>query len=194
MRFLTSIFAASTLVLLAGCSGAPAASGGEDVATAQSPLEASGEVQFYMTVTGVVTGAFPGESTSPSHAGQIPAFRFFWDGTAPTSGSSTGAGAGKLTQTPIQITKAFGASDPNFVNALADQEELAVTLDFVDRNGTVFETIALDKVTVSDLTRATIDLGDPSDTTIFADQISFNYEKMTITAEPSGTTANVNND
>jgi type VI secretion system Hcp family effector len=193
MRSFTATLAASTLLLLAGCSAAPASSGDGDVATEQSPLEASGEVQFYMTVTGVKTGAFPGESTSRSHVGQIPAFRFFWDGTVPTSGSSTGAAAGKLTQTPIQVTKAFGASDPDFVNVLATQEELTVTLDFVNPAGTLFERIALQHVTVSDLTRATIDLGDANDTSMFADQISFNYDKMTVTAEPSGSTANLNN-
>jgi type VI secretion system Hcp family effector len=191
MRFFRSTFAASTLLVLAGCSGAPNDSGDGNVATAQSPLEAAGEVQFYATVKGVHTGAFPGESTSRQHLGQIPAFRFFWDGTAPTD-PGTGASTGKLTQTPIQITKAFGASDPDFINALADHETLTVTLDFVKPDGAVFETISLTNATVTDLQRATIELGDPNDTSIFADQISFDYQKMTVTAEPSGSTANIN--
>ena len=84
MRFFRSTLAPSTLLVLAGCSGAPGDSGDGNVATAQSPLEAAGEVQFYATVKGVHTGTFPGESTARKHLGQIPAFRFFWDGTAPT--------------------------------------------------------------------------------------------------------------
>jgi type VI secretion system Hcp family effector len=191
MRFFTSTFAASTLLVLAGCSGAPGDSGDGNVATEQSPLEATGQVQFYATVKGVHTGTFPGESTSKKHLGQIPAFRFFWDGTAPTD-EGTGAATGKLTQTPIQITKAFGASDPDFISALADHETLTVTLDFVNPDGTVFETIVLSEATVSDLQRATIALGDPNDTSIFADQISFSYQKMVVTAEPSGSTASIN--
>ena len=59
-------------------------------------------------------------------------------------------------------------------------------------DGTVFETISLTDATVTDLQRATIELGDVNSTSMFADQISFSYQKMTVTAEPSGSTANIN--
>jgi type VI secretion system secreted protein Hcp len=196
MRTASAILAASTLCLLAGCGGSPDAADGT-TETVQSPLEATGQVQFYATVTGAKQGAFRPEATAAGHTSEIAAFRFFWDATSPTD-SATGQATGKATYSPIQITKAFGNSDPQFLTALSTNEVLTVKLTFVkppQATGMVqnLQTIELTNARVTDLQRATIDMGDTNHTSMLADQISLTFQKLTLTDADGTTTAVVNN-
>jgi type VI secretion system secreted protein Hcp len=188
MRIVIGYVGAAAAMLALGCGGAPALQDdGEDLsARVESPLETSGQVEFYVDVKGKKQGAFKGESILEAHRAQLPAFRFDMTIESPRDAAS-GQPTGKRRYSPLTIVKAFGASDPQFLSAAATNEVLTeVKLHFVRDNpkgGTVagdWQTIKLTNAFASKVQRTTISLDDAAKTTVFADEISFTFEKIEV--------------
>src|SRR5580704_15800418 len=100
MRSEMFLFGATVLAATAlGCSGSPQAQQSDATSTTESPLETTGQVQFYIEVTGAKEGAFKGETILTKYPTYIPAFQFGMTAQTPVD-SATGEATGKTTWTP----------------------------------------------------------------------------------------------
>jgi type VI protein secretion system component Hcp len=108
---------------LAGC-GAEGATdesqtGMPPLSSSANPLEASGQLEFFVTIAG-----FPGESFSDRRPNSIPAIRYFANIVKPDVGATRCSA--------VRFTKAAGISDPAFLRAMASGQTLpAVLMEFV---------------------------------------------------------------
>jgi type VI protein secretion system component Hcp len=123
----------SCLFVLAGMAAAcstegPASSDTTPTDSTTNALEASGQVQFFVKVTGANGTPFRGETTTVGFTGFIPAIRYYSDVNKASSTGSTHC-------TEFQFTKVAGASSPQFAAAVASGETLQnVHFDFVRSN------------------------------------------------------------
>lgn len=132
-----------------------AACGMADPETAGSPasgpsvnaLEASGQVEFFVTIVGANGQVFRGESNNPDFRDAIPAIRYFSD-------VNRGA-TGRTHCTAFRFTKVAGAASPQLVAALASGETLRlVRFDFVRFDGSVWQEVELEGVRISKVEQA----------------------------------------
>jgi len=101
--------------------------------TANTAGAAVGGVHITMTVTAANGTVFKGDSTAARSAGVITVLAYSYQLSVPTSIGSAGggAGAGKVTHSPVTITHVMGASSPEFLGAAASNERLkSVVINF----------------------------------------------------------------
>ena len=111
-------------------------------------LEASGQVEFFVTVVGANGVVFSGESASTDFEDSIPAIRYFSD-------VNKGALNARTRCTAFRFTKVVGVASPQLVAALASGETLrSVRFDFVRSNGSVFQEVDLTGVRISKVEQA----------------------------------------
>ncbi len=143
----------SCLLILASMA---AACGAEDPEAAGTPasdptvnaLEASGRVEFFVTVVGADGQVFSGESRSALFRDSIPAIRYFSD-------VNKGAAGARTRCTAFRFTKVVGAASPRLVEAMASGETLrSVHFDFVRANGSVFQEVDLAGIRISKVEQA----------------------------------------
>jgi len=190
MRFAKILFGATAMLAAAGCGGNPEGQGDEGAQQVQSTLEATGKVDFWVEVKGQHTGQFKGETNDTRHANQFAAFRFHSTVTEPTS-AATGQPSGRTQFDGVTITKAFGASDPQFINSAATAESLSVKMHFVatrpDGSVKEYQTVTLTNALATKVERSTIVLDDAAKTNMFADEITFTFQKMELEDEDGHT-------
>ncbi len=83
--------------------------------------------QFFVTVTGAKQGAFKGESTQKGHEGKIPGVAFNYGVLSPRDATS-GLPTGKRQHQPVVFNKVWGASSPQFYEAIFTNETLTTVL------------------------------------------------------------------
>jgi type VI secretion system Hcp family effector len=188
MRIANVLMGAAVMAAAVGCGGAPEGQGDDQAAEqVESPLEATGKLEFYAEIEEKSQAFFKGESPTAAkqqHPNYIPAFRFHMGVEAPFN-PATGAGTGKRQHEPIKITKAFGASDPQILTAFDNSETLKnVTLHFVrpEKTGASveFQTITMEDCQFISVERATLQLDDAAKSEIFADEITIQWRKLTL--------------
>lgn len=136
---------------------------------------------FLMSADGVKTGKFRGESNAKGETGKIPAVAFSYSVRSPRDAAS-GAATGKRQHSPITITKAWGASTPQFFNSLVTNETLKTVLfEFTKANAdgtsSVYQTVKLTNAQVSGFTHRSgaVASGSPE-----VDDISFTFQTIEI--------------
>ena len=165
-----------------------AACGTEDPEAADSPvsdptvnaLEASGQVEFFVTVVGANGQVFSGESSSAIFRNAIPAIRYFSD-------VNKGAANARTRCTAFRFTKVVGAASPQLVRAMAAGETLrSVHFDFVRSNGSVFQEVDLAGVRISQVEQAVAPPDDLSPSVILeeATLVPTGTATVTLTANP----------
>lgn len=100
-------------------------------AASQAPAaRAATTTQIFMKVVGAKQGAFLGDSTARGQTGQIIVETYDFDVTVPFN-AETGQSNGRHQYRPITVTKALNGSSPQFLVALATNENLkSVTINF----------------------------------------------------------------
>lgn len=111
--------------------------------------------EFYVTVEGIKQGGFKQETPREKHEGKIPGISFHYKVESPRD-SASGMASGKRTHHPVAFVKEWGASTPQFFQALCTNESLkSVLFEFVktDSNGEeyVYHTIKLVNASVSEI-------------------------------------------
>ena len=129
MRLASVLIGVVALNVLAACGASPGTDE-ESVLQSESTLEATGKLQFYVEARGSTQGLISKESRARGHENEFAAFRFHMGLTIPGS-SSSGLPSGKPQVDEVTITKEFGASDPQLLQAAAKGEALNVTLTFL---------------------------------------------------------------
>jgi len=86
-------------------------------------------VEFYVVVEGASQGKFKGESAKADRKGQIEGFGFTYEVKVPTTAAGV---AGKRVHS-LSFTKLWGATSPQFLQALYGNESLTVAhFEFVE--------------------------------------------------------------
>ncbi|HVH64634.1 MAG TPA: type VI secretion system tube protein TssD [Candidatus Acidoferrum sp.] len=100
-------------------------------AASQAPtVRAATTTQIFMKVVGQKQGVFLGDSMTRAQAGQIVVGTYDFDVTVPFN-AATGQSSGRHQYRPITVTKALNGSSPQFLVALATNENLkSVTINF----------------------------------------------------------------
>jgi type VI secretion system secreted protein Hcp len=155
------------------------------LAQGQIPVAAPRAV-FYVDIKGAKQGQFKAESVvSGVHKGSIEGVKFSSMVNSPRD-PATGLPSGKRQYSPITLTKLWGPSSPEMIQACATNELLTVTFEFVkaDRYGKemVYQTIKLTNATISSVRRYIgVSAGsEPPDPRELED-ISFTFQKIDIT-------------
>ena len=110
----------------------------EAASQAPTAARAATTTQIFMKVVGAKQGAFLGDAMTRAQAGQIIVGTYDFDVTVPFD-QATGQSSGRHRYRPITVTKALNGSSPQFLVALATNENLrSVTINFwhVTNHGT----------------------------------------------------------
>jgi type VI secretion system secreted protein Hcp len=146
----------------------------------------------YVSIRGTKQGQFKGESSDPK-SDLIPIVDFQNRVTLPIDLSS-GTASGKRQHSPVTITKEWGASSPQFFQALSTSEILeTVSMEFFRpaSNGKeeVFFTIVLTKAFVCEIRQFIGSAPGSPDAANELEAISFTYQKIEIKDTIANTSA-----
>jgi type VI secretion system secreted protein Hcp len=153
--------------------------------------------EFYVTIDGIRTGRFHGESTAKAHKGKIAGLEFFFEVTSPRDAAS-GQATGRRQYKPITFVKDWGAASPQLFTALITNETLTnVLFEFVQASAEgkeeVVETIKLTGATVSAFRQYIGDVGnfalDPTPGSRRLENVTFSFRTIEITNIPGQTSA-----
>ena len=143
-------------------------------------LEASGRVEFFVTVVGASGLIFSGESSNAAFEDSIPAIRYFSD-------VNKGALNARTRCTAFRFTKVVGEASPQLVGAVASGETLqSVHFDFVRSSGFVFQKVDLAGTRISKVEQAVAPPDDSLPSVILeeATLVPVNTATVTLTAIP----------
>ena len=150
--------------------------------------------QFFVTVTGAKQGNFKGESTQKGHEGKIQGVAFSYGVLSPRDGIS-GLPTGKRQHQPVVFSKEWGASSPQFYQAIYTNESLPTVLfEFFVTNisgaQVLHHTVKLTNASISAV-RETLPDNQPTGSVDPRDlqEISFTFQKIEIVSVTGGTQA-----
>lgn len=160
-----------------------------------TPMLAQGPVSFYVTIQGQKQGSFKGQSSSPSHQGQIQGLQFAVTATSPHN-MTTGMASGKTQYSTVTLTKQWDASSPQIFQAAIGNEVLtSVEFDFVraGANGQddVFQTVRLTNATITsvkDFVRDAESSSGSSQSSEALEDVAFTFQKIQIVNNDGKTT------
>jgi type VI secretion system secreted protein Hcp len=163
-------------------------------ATTVTPLVPT--TQIYADIEGAKQGKFLGDSTNAKWKNSIEISGLSYDVTSPRD-AATGQATGKRQYQPLVITKNISKNSPQFFQAAASNEVLKnITFSFVstDSKGlqTTYYTIALQNATISDYQNIAGDAITDNKQPDPREQISFTFQKITVTSVDGKTTASDN--
>jgi type VI protein secretion system component Hcp len=180
-HFTDRVLVSLVFVAVAGC----AADGAPDeqprmppLSTSTNPLEASGQLEFFVTIPG-----FPGESFAIRRTNSIPAIRYYANIVKPDTGATKCSA--------IRFTKAAGISDPAFLRAMSMGQTLpAVLMEFVrpaaEGREFVWQSISMTGMRVSRVEQAVAPPDNLSPSAVL-EEVTFepnNTATVTITSTP----------
>jgi type VI secretion system secreted protein Hcp len=150
-------------------------------------------------VNGTKQGQFKGESTRAQAQDKLEAMGFTFEVASPRDAAS-GLASGKRQYKPLTITKAIGASSPQFLQALATNEVLkTVTLDFFKTNESgeeyIYYTIKLTNATVASIRQHSPETGGAAASKSAAgampqlEEISFTFQRIEVESKDGKTMA-----
>jgi type VI secretion system secreted protein Hcp len=158
---------------------------------------AAADAGINVSVKGAKQGQFKAETTREKAADRIEVTGFAYEVTSPRDAAS-GQASGKRQHKPLQITKAIGASSPQFFQALTTNEPLqSVVLEFTktDKNGEeyVFFTIKLVNATVNSIRQHTPENAsggkDAAGAAVPVEEISFTFQRIEMESKDGKTMA-----
>jgi type VI secretion system secreted protein Hcp len=157
--------------------------------------------EFFVTIEGTKQNKFKGESLLAAHKDKITGLSFHHEITSPRD-IATGLPSGRRQHQPIRITKEWGASSPQIMQALCTNEVLKkVLFEFTHttKTGTteVYYKIELEEATISCVKYMTGEGGESNasakhnqrNDTLELEEVSFTYQKITVSHVPGSTQA-----
>ena len=151
--------------------------------------------EFYVTVVGTKQGKWKQETPREKHKGKIPGISFHYN-VKSLRDSANGQASGKRTHHPVTFVKEWGASSPQFFQALCTNESLkSVLFEFVktDKNGEeyVYHTIKLVNASVSEIDQylAGDSKQDQSHDVHELEKISFTFQRIEMESKDGKTMA-----
>jgi type VI protein secretion system component Hcp len=173
-------FVLAVAAMAAACGTAdPEAAGTPEPDPTVNALEASGQVEFFVRIVGANGQVFSGESNNAAFRDSIPAIRYFSDVNRGASGGTHCSA--------FRFTKVVGAASPQLVRAVASGETLrSVHFAFVRSNGSVFQSVDLAGIRISQVEQAVSPPDDVSRSLILeeATLVPAGTATVTLTATP----------
>jgi type VI secretion system secreted protein Hcp len=153
-------------------------------------------IEFYATVTGAKQGAFkPEGSQSALGKGKIPGIAFGYSVVSPRDPTS-GLPTGKRQHQPVTFTKEWGASSPQFYQAVFNNENLtSVLFEFIgtgiDGKDFIDHTIKLTNASIASVSESVHDpeKGGPVIDSRELQTITFTFQKIDIASNSGKTDA-----
>lgn len=150
--------------------------------------------EFYVQVEGQKQGKFKNETPREKHQGKLPGTSFHYNVKSPRD-SASGQAAGKRVHQPVTFVKSWGASTPQFFQALCTNEVLtSVLFEFVKTNADgeeyVYHTVKLVNASVSEVDHHLA--GDTHDQSLDApelERISLTFQRIEIESKDGKTMA-----
>jgi type VI secretion system secreted protein Hcp len=135
-------------------------------------------VTLYVKVVGKKQGTFKGDGlTAKAHLDQMLASAFDYGLVSPRD-LATGQASGKRQQKPVVITKEWGPSMPQFLQAAATNEQLTkVTMEFWDTDVKGIQRLHF-VVTLTNATVSEVKQRLASD--LLTEDLSFTFQKITV--------------
>lgn len=139
--------------------------------------------QFYVTIQGAKQGKLKGDTQAKSKLGKLVGLKYEYEITSPRD-LATGQASGKRMHKPFVITKEWGASTPQLLQACATNEVLSmVLLEFFQTTATgeekIHHTIKLTNATISNIKKY---VADPVMAAEYdapeLEEVSFTYQKI----------------
>ena len=164
---------------------------GASPAAAQGGKSPAG-TRIFMTIEGVKQGKIKGE---PGLADRIPVLRVNYEVSAPRD-IATGQASGKRAQGQVQVIKDWGASSPQLLQALAQNEILKSVLIEFFRTGPGGQEEPIEIMRLSDATISKVRMSVSDSTSAdgpagrLIDEVSFTFRKIEITHPAAKTTYN----
>jgi type VI secretion system secreted protein Hcp len=173
-----------SLLAVQGLTAAPPMAAQTPIARGLGALS-SLRARFYVTIEGTKQGKFKGEGRSID---RIEGLRFSYEVAAPHD-ALTGQTSGRRQHRPLTITKEWGASTPQLLQALATNEVLkSVVIEFVRTSPQgreeVYYSIKLTNASISDIKQYT----DKESMTELED-VSFTFQRIELENRLGGTSA-----
>jgi type VI secretion system secreted protein Hcp len=157
--------------------------------------------EFYVSVEGTKQGKLKGESPRDSHKEKIAGLSYRHEIKSPRD-VATGQASGKRQHGPILITKEWGASSPQFFQALVTNEVLkSVLFEFFhttpDGLEEVYHTVKLTNATISSIRYMTGSDGESSNSSKHSgaydthelEEVGFTYQRIELENKPGKTSA-----
>lgn len=150
--------------------------------------------EFYVQVEGQQQGYFKNESPREQHQGKLPGSSFHYNVRSPRD-SAIGLTTGKRVHQPVSFVKAWGASTPQFFQALCTNEVLkSVVFEFVKTSPEgeeyVYHTVKLTNATVSEIDQYLADdPSHPSHDNPELERISLGFQRIEIQNNDGQTSA-----
>lgn len=150
--------------------------------------------EFYVTVEGTKQGKFKNETPREKHQGKIPGISFHYNVKSPRDAAS-GMASGKRSHQPVTFVKEWGASTPQFFQALCTNETLKSALfEFVktsaDGEEYVYHTVKLINASVSEVDHfLTNDSPDQPRDVPELERISLTFQRIEIESKDGKTMA-----
>lgn len=146
--------------------------------------------QFHVTVKGAKQGDFKGDIAGKAAIAGLG----FSDGATVNIAPATGLATGKRQYSPVVFTKAWSASSPQFLQALATNEVLTeVTFEFfklaAEGKELMFFTIKLSNASVTKIDQFAGNLNSFSASGQEIEEISLTFRKIEVTSTEGGGTA-----
>ena len=111
--------------------------------------------EFYVSANASKQGKLKGESTRPRQEDKLTGLAFHYSVGSPRD-AATGMASGRRTHQPVSFVKRWGASSPQFFQALTTNESFKTVLfEFISTNETgeehIFHTIKLVNAMVTEI-------------------------------------------
>ena len=173
-RYLPAVRRAVALLLLATLLAAVAVWQRDRPAGTNTASAAA--VQMFMNAKGQKTGDFLGDSTQKGHEKDTVLLAYSYELASPRDAAS-GQATGRRIHKPVKVTKVLGSSSPQYLNALATNENLTtVVINFfkTSRNGasTNYYRVTLTDANLVDISQHSISGGDVTE------DYSFTFRKI----------------
>jgi type VI secretion system secreted protein Hcp len=168
------VLAAALLVATWQNGGIRLLTGGRTISAAAAPAH----VTLYLKVVGKKQGTFKGDGlTAKAHLDQMLASAFDYGLVSPRD-LATGQASGKRQHKPVVITKEWGPSMPQFLQAAATNEQLTkVTMEFWDTDVKGIQRLHF-VVTLTNATVSEVKQRLASD--LLTEDLSFVFQKITV--------------
>jgi type VI secretion system secreted protein Hcp len=147
---------------------------------------APAHVTLYLTVVGHTQGAFKGDGLrAKGHELQMQALTFDYSIVSPRD-IATGQASGRRQHKPVVISKEWGPSMPQFLQAIATNEQLTkVTMEFWDTDPRGFQRLHF-VVTLTNASLAEVRQRLAND--LLTEDLSFTFQKITVEDKVGKTT------
>ena len=145
-------------------------------------LPASAAINMFLDITGI-----PGESTDPTHTGQVDVLAWSWGMSNPGVAGGAGGGASKANFQDLSLTKYVDKASPLLMLHCANGAHISKATLYVSKSGATNSEYI--KIILTDILVTSVSTGGSGGEDKLTENISLNFSKVEYDYSPDGTAA-----